>query len=169
MNIRPPFFRWVLFCHKRKGLNDKIRLIKGNHASDTKADKINDEELFNIPNFSYTQFAHSENADEAFNPALDRQIYPGNLPKDNVEATLTLMKQSLKMSNDKKNKHFLAFLIKFPNYLLIRRTNQNDCFGLHLIVNKKLLFFPSAIKLILVIRSAVCIKICLKHIIVAKK
>lgn len=106
MNICPPFFRWVLFCHKRKGLNDKIRLIKGDHASDTKADKINDEELFNIPNFSYTQFTHSKNADKAFNPALDRQIYPDDSPGDNVEAALILMKQFLKMSNDKKNKHF---------------------------------------------------------------
>lgn len=170
MNIRPPFFRWVLFCHEQKGLNDKIRSIKGNHASDTKADKINDEELFNIPDFSYTRFTHSENADGAFNPALDRQTYPDNLPEDNVEAALTLMKQSLKMSNNKKINIFfkVSVLIKSPKCLLIRRTNQNDCFGLHLIVNKKLLLFPSAIKLILVIRSAFCIKICLKHIIVAK-
>lgn len=76
--------------------------LKVTDVPDTKAGKTNDEELFNIPDSSYTQFTHSGNADEAFAPTLNRQTYPDDLPEDNVEAALTLMKQSLKMSNDKK-------------------------------------------------------------------
>lgn len=102
MNIRPPFLGGFCFGTNERGSMTKSDRLKVTKTPDIKANEAIDEELFNIPDSSYTQFTYSENADEAFSPALNRQIYPDNLPEDNVEAVLILMKKSLKMSNDKK-------------------------------------------------------------------
>lgn len=61
--------------------------------------KKDEKELYNISENFYTQFIYSEKPSNDFDSISKYPTYPDDLPEDNVEAVLLLMKKSLTFEN----------------------------------------------------------------------